>query len=138
MHQVPNWMNSALPLGGQIRKIRKALGMTQHQLAKRCNLHQSVIAEIEGGGRKDLCLSTVKKLAAGLNCHPLIQVVPQKEISKILDERSAGMAQKIAGMSSGSAAIEMQRPNQNVVTKEINKIKKDLLGKHKSALWQEI
>ena len=135
---VPAWLNSASPLADQIRQIRGALGMTQQQLAARCALHQSVIAEVESGKRKDLCLSTIKKLAAGLNCRTLIHVVPQKEISKILDERSTDIAQKIVGMSSGSAAIEMQRPNQNIVNEQINEIKKDLLEKHKSALWQEI
>ena len=138
IHQVPYWLNNALPLGDQIRQIREALGMTQQQLAERCQLHQSVIAEIESGKRKDLCLSTVKKLAMGLNCQTLIQIVPQKEIAQILDERSTDIAQKIVGMSSSSAAIEMQRPNQNIVNEQINEIKKDLLEKHKSALWQEI
>ena len=138
IHQVPHWLNRALPIGEQIRGVREALGMTQRQLAERSGLHQSVVAEIESGKRKDLCLSTVKKLAMGLNCQTLIQIVPQKEISKILDERSTDIAQKIVGMSSGSAAIEMQRPNQNTVHEQIHEIKKDLLEKHKSTLWQEI
>lgn len=138
IYQVPNWLNSSIPIGEQIRDVREALGMTQRQLAQRCQLHQSVIAEIESGKRKDLCLSTIKKLAVGLNCQSLIQIVPQKEISKILDERSTDMAQKIIGMSSGSAAIEMQLPNQNLINEQVSEIKKDLLGKRKSALWQEI
>lgn len=138
IYQVPNWLNSSIPIGEQIRDVREALGMTQQQLAQRCQLHQSVIAEIESGKRKDLCLSTIKKLAVGLNCQSLIQIVPQKEISKILDERSTDMAQKIVGMSSGSAAIEMQLPNQNLINEQVSEIKKDLLGKRKSALWQEI
>ena len=138
IHQVPPWLNSTLPLGDQVRQIREALGMTQQQLAERCLLHQSVIAEIESGKRKDLCLSTIQKLATGLNCQTLIQIVPQKEISQILDERSTNIAQKIVSMSSSSAPIEMQRPNQNIVNEQINEIKKDLLEKHKSVLWQEI
>lgn len=138
IYQVPDWLNSSIPIGEQIRDVREALGMTQQQLAQRCQLHQSVIAEIESGKRKDLCLSTIKKLAVGLNCQSLIQIVPQKEISKILDERSTDMAQKIIGMSSGSAAIEVQLPNQNLINEQVSEIKKDLLGKRKSALWQEI
>ena len=138
IYQVPNWLNSSMPIGEQIQDVREALGMTQQQLAERCQLHQSVVAEIEGGKRKDLCLSTIKKLATGLNCQSLIQIVPQKEISQILDERSTDMAQKIIGMSSGSAAIEMQRPNQNLINEQVSEIKKDFLDKHKSVLWQEI
>ena len=138
IYRVPHWLNSSIPLGEQIRGVRAALGMTQQQLAQRSGLRQSMIAEIESGKRKDLCVSTIQKLAAGLSCQTLIHIVPQKEISQILDERSTDIAQKIVGISSGSAAIEMQMPNQKIVTEQINEIKKDLLEKHKSALWQEI
>ncbi len=138
MKHVPTWLSRHLSLGEQIRQTREALGMTQEQLAERSKLRQNVIAEIESGKRKDLCLSTIQKLAVGLNCQSLIQMVPQKKISEILDEQSTHIAQKIVGMSSGSAAIEMQMPNQKVVREQIDEIKKDLLKKHKSTLWQEI
>lgn len=127
-----------MTIGAQIRQVREALGMTQQQLAQRCQLQQSVVAEIESGKRKDLCLSTIARLAAGLNCKSFIQIVPQKVISRILDERRTAIAQKIIGMSSGSAAIEMQSPNRHLIREQISEIKRDLLRKRKSALWQEI
>jgi len=137
MNEMPAWLKP-VPIGLQIRQIREALGMTQLQLAERSNLQQSVIAEIEGGKRTDLCLTTIAKLAAGLNCQPVVQMVPQKKIHDLVDEKSTELARKIVAASSGSSAIELQMPKRSVISEEINEIKRDILEKHRSSLWQKI
>ena len=137
MNEIPDWLKP-VSIGSQIRRVREALGMTQQQLAERSHLRQSIIAEIEIGKRKDLCLTTVAKLARGLNCQSVVQMVPQKRIADILDERSTAVAERIVAASSGSAAIELQMPGQNVKRDEIAEIKKDILEKHRSSLWQTI
>ena len=125
-------------LGDQIKNIREALGMTQAQLAERSGLAQSMIAEIERGKRENLGLSTIKKLAEGLNCQSLVQFLPKKDLSQILDEQSANIARKIVSISSGSAAIEMQPPSRGAMDRQIAELQKELLEKHRSALWQKI
>ena len=137
MNEMPAWLKP-VSIGLQIRQIREALGMTQLQLAERSNLQQSVIAEIEGGKRTDLCLTTIAKLAGGLNCQSVVQMVPQKKIRDLVDEKSIELARKIVAASSGSSAIELQMPNRSVINNEINEIKKDILEKHRSSLWQKI
>jgi transcriptional regulator with XRE-family HTH domain len=112
--------------------------MTQLQLAERSGLRQSIIAEIEGGKRTDLCLTTIARLAKGLNCEPLVQMVPQKKIDDLIDEKSTELARKIVATSSGSAAIELQAPRQSAISDEINVVKKDILERHRSSLWQKI
>ena len=135
---LPDWLDLSLPIGSQIKKIREALGMTQDQLAQRSNLQQSVIAEIEIGKRRDFCLSTLRKIAEALCCKSVIQMVPQKEISEILNERSEQITRKIVSATSGTTAIEMQLPDQKVVSEQFSEIKKDILKRHKSSLWREI
>lgn len=135
--EMPAWLKP-VSIGLQIRQIREALGMTQLQLAERSNLQQSVIAEIESGKRKDLCLTTIARLAEGLNCQPVVQMVPQKKIHDLIDEKSTELARKIVAASSGSSAIEMQMPKRSIINKEINEIKRDILEKHRSSLWQKI
>ena len=137
MNEMPDWLRP-VSIGSQIRQIREALGMTQLQLAERSNLQQSVIAEIEGGKRTDLCLTTIAKLAGGLNCQSVVQMVPQKKIHDLVDEKSTELAQKIVAASSGSAAIELQMPDRSVINKEIKEVKRDILEKHRSSLWQKI
>ena len=125
-------------IGDQIRTIREALGMTQTQLADRSGLTQSMIAEIEGGRRNNPSFATINKLAEALNCNFISQLSPKKDIPVFLEEESDRLARKIVAISSGSSAIELQSPSPKVVKEQILEIKKDLMGKHKSSLWQKI
>jgi len=125
-------------IGDQIRTIREALGMTQVQLAERSDLTQSMIAGIETGERSNPSFVTVNKLAEALNCSFISQLSPKKDIPVFLEEQSDHLARKIVAISSGSSAIELQSPSPKAVEEQILQIKKDLLGKHRSALWQKI
>ena len=122
----------------QIKGLRKDLGMTQEQLAERSGLSQSMIADIENGRRPNLTTPTLVKLAQGLNCHYVSQLIPIKDIHVILDEQSSAVAKKIISTSSGSMAIEMQMPGPEIIEKQIMELKKEILEKNKSALWQKI
>ncbi len=137
VNEIPNWLKP-VALGVQIRQIREALGMTQLQLAERSNLRQSIIAEIESGKRASLCLTTLAKVAKGLNCQSIIRIVPQKMIHDLMDEKSTELAQKIVAASLGSSAIELQKPKRSVINAMIKEIKKDILDNRKSSLWQKI
>ena len=125
-------------IGDQIRMTREALGMTQVQLAARSGLAQSMIAGIETGARTNPNFATIRKLAEALNCSFISQLSPQKNIPVFLEEQSDRLARKIVAISSGSSAIEFQSPSPKAAEEEILQIKKELLGKHKSALWQRI
>jgi two-component system, response regulator len=48
-----------------VRKLRRAMGMSQEELAERADLHRTYIAGIEGGGR-NITLRSVDKLAKAL------------------------------------------------------------------------
>ena len=125
-------------IGDQIRTIREALGMTQVQLAARSGLTQSMIAGIESGERGNPSFATVSNLAEALGCTFISQLSPKKDIPVFLEEQSEHLARKIVSIASGSSAIEFQAPSQKVVDEQILEIKKDLLGKHRSALWEKI
>jgi transcriptional regulator with XRE-family HTH domain len=56
-------------LGANIRRIRRAAGLSQMELSDRCGLHFSEISRLERGGR-DARLSTIVKLAHGLDVAP--------------------------------------------------------------------
>ena len=56
-------------LGANIRRIRRAAGLSQMELSDRCGLHFSEISRLERG-RRDAQLSTIVKLARGLGVSP--------------------------------------------------------------------
>lgn len=57
--------NTMTPIRMLLREVRKASGMTQHQLAERSGVPQSTISEAERGAA-NLTLATLEKLADAL------------------------------------------------------------------------
>ena len=125
-------------IGDQIKQKRLELGMTQQQLGERSGLAQNVIAEIENGKRENMTLPTIYKLAAGLNCRFIPQLVAEKNIAVMREEQSDYVARKIISISSGSTAIELQSASPGTVEKQVRELKRELLAKKGSALWQKI
>ena len=123
-------------IGMQVGEIRNRLGMTQIQLARRANMQQSAIAQIESGKRNDLRISTIKKLAAALNCKPIVTLNLDEEIKAKLDKMSYELAKKLVAATSGSAAIEQQLPEQSVIDASIVQMQREILQKHRSSLWK--
>src|SRR3989338_546522 len=124
-------------IGGQVRQLREMLGMTQAQLARRAGMSQSAIAEIEAGKRYDLRLSTIQRLSDGLNGRLFIGLLPESNIQALLDQRSGEIARNIVLATAGSAAIELQLPDQAFVAAQIEKTQKEILKKHRSWLWEQ-
>ena len=125
-------------IGEQIKGIRESFGMTQEQLAMRTGLSQSMIADIENGRRSNMGMETLNKLAMGLDCFYVSHLIPKRNIETALEERSFEVANKIISASSGSMAIEMQLPEKTAIDAQVRTLQKELLEKHKAALWQKI
>lgn len=54
--------------GQRIVELRKKAGISQDELAFRCNIHRAYMGTIERG-EKSVTLNTVEKIAAGLGVH---------------------------------------------------------------------
>ena len=134
--QVPEWMAQDLPIGKQIQLIRDALGMTQAQLAKRCEIRQDVIARLENDLTIDLRLSTVRKLAKGLGCRLLCRFVPEEEIETVLDQKSLKAARKLVGLSRASSGLEKQMPEDRYIELQVRDIQQKIREKRPSSLWE--
>lgn len=57
--------------------LREARGLTQVELAEKLGVRQPIISKLEGGGTKDLKLSTLVKVAAALGARVKIMFEPQ-------------------------------------------------------------
>lgn len=58
-----------MPFGSEVRRRRRAQGLTLEQLAERSGLSPNYIASLETDPRRDPSVSTVSKLAKGLGVH---------------------------------------------------------------------
>jgi len=135
-HVLPKWLKTPLSIGKQIISLRRAFGMTQTQLAKRAATTQRGIVRLEKE-EIDPRLSTLKKVAKGLECELLVRFVPQRGLDQILDERARGKAKKLISMSSGSANIELQKPSKEIIDDEVERLADEIIRTKRSILWDE-
>ena len=70
-------MQSLVVFGEAVRLRRHELGLSQEDLAERCNLHRNYIGGIERGER-NVALKNILKLAHGLELLP-------SQLIKVLD-----------------------------------------------------
>jgi transcriptional regulator with XRE-family HTH domain len=80
-----------------IRKIRRALGMTQAQLAARADLPQSHLAKIETG-RVDVQIGTLKRILRALHCElvlvPRFLKTPRQAVRERIQELSLSRSER--------------------------------------------
>lgn len=77
------------PLLGWVKTLRNALGMTSSQLAKRMNVSQSRISQIESAEIEGtLTLSKLDETAKALNCKLVYFLIPEKNLDDIVKEQA--------------------------------------------------
>ncbi len=99
------------PLSGWIKTLRKALGMTATQLAKRMNISQARVSsmecsEIEGS----LTLNKMNEAAKALNCKFVYFFVPEDSLNDIVKTQAI----KFVMESHKNVAHSMGLENQSV------------------------
>ncbi len=138
IHEVPDWLKHEIPVSHEIRLIRQALGMSQEQLADKIGSHQHFIAHVENDSSNDVRLSTLKKIAQGLGCELVVNLVPKKIITETLEDKSLEVARKLISVSSGNACMEMQLPEPDFIQDQVKELQGKILSKYRSSLWQTV
>lgn len=121
-----------------IHTIRKALGITTKQLAKKMDVDRSRVVRIESDELKGaLTIQTLTTMANALNCDFIYALVPKKSLGKILEDQ----AQKIATLRIKRVSNNMLLENQALATKQnktqIKELQEILLTKSPKRLWDE-
>lgn len=138
LNEVKNLDTLTLSPGEQIQLIRKTLGMTQTQLAKRLGYESYVpVAKIETLDNKNPTIETLKNYADALECKLLISFLPKKEIKKVIEELAEKKAREIINLSSKSSALELQKPGSTAIKNEIEELKNEIIEKRRSILWDD-
>jgi transcriptional regulator with XRE-family HTH domain len=55
-----------MTIGGKIQKLRKEMGLTQEELAKKANLSYTTLIKIESDQVKNPTIKTIRKIAEAL------------------------------------------------------------------------
>ena len=126
------------PHYGWIRFIRKALGMTTNQLAKRLNISRSAVvhfeqAEIMGG----ITLQSLKNIATAMECEFIYAMIPKASLEEILKKQALKIATEKIKYVSHSMALENQQLSEPQNNEQIQAIVKLLLEGSPKKLWEE-
>ncbi len=126
------------PSEGWLRTVRKALGMSGAQLARRMGITRGAIsnnerAEIEGA----ISLKTIQQMAAAMNCRFVYAVIPEQNVENVMAQRAHEKAKQLVRQASVHMALEDQVISAERLNEEVAGIVKELLDKP-SNLWDEV
>ncbi len=126
------------PRSGWIVTMRKALGMSAPELARRIGVTKAAIyqaerKEVEGG----VTLQHMTKLAEGLGGRFVYAIVPEESIEQMLHTQALSKAQAIVQRASVHMALENQALSSEQQYREIDALADEILRKQSPDFWKE-
>lgn len=123
-----------VPPKGWIKAIRQALGLTSAQLAKKLNVKQPRVLEIERD-ETSLSLKNLEKVADALGCKLVYALVPKTSLEEMAYNQAEKKAKKILQKVSHNMALENQTPIYDKM--ELEDMTQELLNGSQARLWDE-
>ena len=121
------------PKQGWISAVRQALGMTAKQLAERVGLSQPRIAKMELN-ENNLKISTMKKIAEGLDCDFVYGFVPKSSLQETINRQARKKAEAILSNVNINMALEDQLADDpNILTDVAN----EMIAKNIKRIWDK-
>lgn len=116
------------PKGGWVNAIRTAHAMSQGDLARRMDVSQQAVSQLEG--REAIGSATLNALdeaAHALDCEFVYALVPRRPIQDTLEARALRLAQQMLGSVRHSMRLEDQAP-QSGLKERTTVLAKELLA----------
>ena len=125
--------NTQPPKQGWISAVRQALGMTAKQLAERVGLSQPRIAKMELN-ENNLKISTMKKIAEGLDCDFVYGFVPKSSLQEMINRQARKKAEAILSNVNTNMALEDQLADDpNILTD----VADEMIAKNIKRIWDK-
>jgi predicted DNA-binding mobile mystery protein A len=126
------------PGEGWLRTVRRALGMSGAQLARRMGVSRARIAhaeqaELSGG----VTLKSMQAAAEAMGCRFVYAVVPVGSIEEIVAAQAKKKAMGVVGTASQHMALERQMLPNDKITKEVESLAQDLARTMPRDFWDD-
>jgi predicted DNA-binding mobile mystery protein A len=127
------------PSVGWLRAMRKALGMSGAQLARRLGVTRAVILQAE---RNELAgtigLQTLQRTAAAMGCRLVYALVPvEGTADQLIEAQAHHQARALVDHAGEQMALEAQGLSPQQRLSEIERLQRQLLVDLPSDLWDE-
>ena len=125
-----------LPSEGWIATVRKSLGMSGAQLAKRLGVTRARISQAEraepGGG---VTVKTMRTAAEAMGCRFVYAIVPEGRIEDVIAAQARKKAQALVSKARAHMALESQSLSEAQNAEEVERIARELIRAMPSDLW---
>lgn len=127
-----------MPKQGWVRTIRKALGMTIKQLARRLHVDPSRVvkietSEIEGG----ITLRTMQSVAESIDCTFIYSFIPNSTLEEMVKVQARKVAMAEISRTAHTMDLEAQSVEKRWLSDQIEEEAQELLRKSWRKLWEE-
>ncbi len=108
-------------------------------MARRLGINKQSLAEIESSEKNaKINLSTLKKVAEGLDSQVYLTLVPNKSLEETLKERAQSVAERIALRNRRNMDLEGQTPSKSFYDRQIHELSEDLMRNLDKRLWDDL
>jgi predicted DNA-binding mobile mystery protein A len=122
---------------GWVREIREALGMTTTTLARRLNVTQPAIAQLESQERRGgVSLNKLRKAAAALNCDLVYVFLPRASLEQAVNERIRAIAHERTSRVNQTMTLEAQAADPKLLARQEADLAETLRVNLPSNLWE--
>ena len=120
--------------------MRKALGMSASQLARRAQVSRAAIYQAERKEREGgITIRQMEKLAASLGGRFVYAIVPDEgDVGDHVLAQARARAESIVRRASSHMALEEQSLPDNQVSKEIERLARNLARDLPPGLWDKV
>lgn len=126
------------PKEGWVRTLRKALGMSSPQLAKRLGMSKSQASQMERMEVEDrITLKQLRRVADSLDCDLMYALVPRKPIESMLRDRAREKAKQLVGKTDVQMKLEAQQLSNEQLEVQIEMETERLLREMPRNLWED-
>lgn len=127
-----------VPSEGWIRTVRKSLGMSGAQLARRKGVTRGLIsntekAELDGG----VTIKAMEQMAEALGCRFVYAIVPEKSVKDVIRLRAREKAKAVTDYTDQQMALEAQSLDKKQKGFEIERLTEEFMRDIPSHLWDE-
>ena len=130
--------NVITPIKGWIHSIRKALKMSEKQLAKRMGISQPALHLLESREKeKTISLKKMEEIGNALDLRFVYGFAPKTSLSQMIEEKARLAAKKIVFTTSLNMSLEEQKVSEQRIKESVDELTKELIRTMPRFLWDD-
>lgn len=126
------------PPEGWLRTVRKSLGMSGAQLARRMGVTRARIAQAENSeGEGGITLKSMQATAEAMGCRFVYAVVPEGRVEDLILAQAREKATALVNAASKHMALESQTLPDDRIASEIERLTRELARDMPADFWSD-